>query len=350
MSDARLVGELIVREIKDFVAASIKALGIDELRAKMIGREDVKSDLDALRKSWEESFANGEIGRMLILHDSFKIAQDETIKAAVKDAIAKDGRSVTLDDVRPMIEAAVAAMPKPHDGKDAEIDEARLKALIEAKVNDAVASIPRASDGKSVTLEDVMPMIDAAVAAIPKPKDGDPGKDADPDAVRKMVSDAVLVLPKPNDGADGKSVTVDDVRPLFDAACAKWALDFERRAQDVFSAAIERMPKAKDGLGFDDLSFEYDGERSLTLKFQRGEQSKVFSVKLPVVIDRGVFKEDAVYERSDGATYGGSWWIAQKDAPKGKPGTSEDWRLAVKKGRDGKDAEQPRPPIGPVRL
>lgn len=90
-----------------------------------------------------------------------------------------------------------------------------------------------------------------------------------------------------------------------------------------------------DGLGFDDLSVEHDGERGFTLKFQRGEKIKAFQFRLPVVLDRGVFAERS-YERGDGVTFGGNFWIAQKDAPEGKPGLSDDWRLAVRKGRDGK--------------
>jgi hypothetical protein len=43
------------------------------------------------------------------------------------------------------------------------------------------------------------------------------------------------------------------------------------------------------------------------------------------------------YRKGDGVTWGGSFWIAQKDAPEGRPGLSDDWRLAVKKGRDGRD-------------
>ena len=90
-----------------------------------------------------------------------------------------------------------------------------------------------------------------------------------------------------------------------------------------------------DGLGFDDLCVDYDGERGFTLKFQRGDKIKAFPFVLPVVLDRGVFTERS-YERGDGVTFGGNYWIAQKDSPDGKPGLSEDWRLAVRKGRDGK--------------
>lgn len=51
--------------------------------------------------------------------------------------------------------------------------------------------------------------------------------------------------------------------------------------------------------------------------------------------DRGVWKEDRVYEVGDCVTYAGSLFIAQVDGATDRPGTSEQWRLAVKRGRDG---------------
>lgn len=105
-----------------------------------------------------------------------------------------------------------------------------------------------------------------------------------------------------------------------------------------------------DGLGFDDLSVEYDGEKTVTLKFVRGEQSKEFSLVLPVVIDRGVFSEGKTYEPGDGVTWGGSFWIAQETTTE-KPDSAKGWRLAVKKGRDGKDGKiEPAAKSGPIRV
>jgi hypothetical protein len=72
----------------------------------------------------------------------------------------------------------------------------------------------------------------------------------------------------------------------------------------------------------------------------RGPRKKEWHFKAPVPIDRGVWSEGD-YERGDCATHGGSLWICQRDT-KAKPGISDDWRLACKKGRDGRDA-------GPVR-
>ena len=61
------------------------------------------------------------------------------------------------------------------DGKDADPAE------IERLVREFVATLPKAKDGTSVTVEDVLPLIqqlvNQAVAAIPKPKDGRDGRD-----------------------------------------------------------------------------------------------------------------------------------------------------------------------------
>lgn len=89
-----------------------------------------------------------------------------------------------------------------------------------------------------------------------------------------------------------------------------------------------------DGLGFDDFDL-VEGERGLVLRFSRGTIVKEFS--LPVVVDRGVWREQA-YVKGNGVTWAGSFWIAQRDTSD-KPETSDAWRLAVKRGRDGKDGK-----------
>lgn len=93
-----------------------------------------------------------------------------------------------------------------------------------------------------------------------------------------------------------------------------------------------------DGLGFEHLESSYDDHGRLSLRFCRGDLVKVFRV--PGIVDRGVFTEGDSYVRGDGVSYGGGFWIAQKDT-ESKPGTETGaWRLAVKQGRDGRDARR----------
>jgi hypothetical protein len=185
----------------------------------------------------------------------------------------------------------------------------RVKALEDRPLPEAI----KGDKGDSVTPEDVLPILLAeagrAIAAIPTPQ-------------------------------DGKSVTLADVEPMLEAMHAKWALDFERRAQGVLERAVDRIPKPKDGkngvdaLGFDDLTVEHDGERGFAIKFVRGDQVKQFDFAVPVVLDRGFWAEGKSAEQGDGYTFGGSYWIAQRTTAT-KPETGNpDWRLAVKKGRD----------------
>lgn len=73
-------------------------------------------------------------------------------------------------------------------------------------------------------------------------------------------------------------------------------------------------------------------------------------LKTALVLDAGVWKEGATYAAGDGVTLGGSFFIAQVDTM-AKPGKSDDWRLAIKRGADGRDyrSEEKRTPE-PVRF
>lgn len=53
---------------------------------------------------------------------------------------------------------------------------------------------------------------------------------------------------------------------------------------------------------------------------------------------KGVWDASVTYDEHNLVTMGGSVWIARR-ATCDKPGTSDAWQLAVKKGRDGRDAK-----------
>lgn len=90
------------------------------------------------------------------------------------------------------------------------------------------------------------------------------------------------------------------------------------------------------GLGFDDLDIELVGARTLSFVWTRGEQRKEREFVIPWILDSGVYSEGEEYQKGDGVTFGGALWVAQKDTT-AKPGSDDTWRLAVKKGRDGRD-------------
>jgi integrin beta 3 len=75
-----------------------------------------------------------------------------------------------------------------------------------------------------------------------------------------------------------------------------------------------------------------DGGR--TLRWAIGDT--VHEIKTAIVLDAGVWKEGTTYVVGDGVTSGGSFFIAQAETA-ARPGKSDDWRLAVKRGSDGRD-------------
>jgi len=93
----------------------------------------------------------------------------------------------------------------------------------------------------------------------------------------------------------------------------------------------------KDGFSLDDFAVDYDGERSFTFRFGDAAGGKSITHVVPFLLDRGVYKDSGSYERGDAVTWAGSLWIAQEPTGE-KPDSGKGWRLAVKRGRDGKDA------------
>lgn len=181
--------------------------------------------------------------------------------------------------------------------------------------------------------------MDAAFKALPPAMAGERGPQGEPGRGEKGADG--------RDGADGKSVTLADLQPVMESMEARIALGIERRAADIAEKAVARIPVPKDGqdgasgkdgtdgFGFDDFDVDFDGQRTFTFKWTQGERVKTKTFKPPLVLYRGVYKASEPYEKGDSTTYGGSLWIAQKDAP-GTPGDGSSWKLAVKKGADAK--------------
>ena len=57
-----------------------------------------------------------------------------------------------------------------------------------------------------------------------------------------------------------------------------------------------------------------------------------------MLLDADVHRSGQSYEAGDVVTHSGSYWVARAGTS-ATPGASPDWRLVVKRGRDGKDAE-----------
>lgn len=197
--------------------------------------------------------------------------------------------------------------------------------------------------------------LDAALKAVPAGKDGAPGPQGDRGEKGEPGAAGVNGDPglKGVDGKDGAPGAPGERGPEGPVGKDGGAGPAGEKGMDGAPGRDGRdgLPglAGKDGAdginGADGFSLEdfdvslADDGRTLSFKFSRGELVKERQIKLAVLLDKGIYRPDADYEKGDCVSVGGSGFVAQKDAPAGKPGESDDWRLFVKRGRDGKDGK-----------
>lgn len=207
-------------------------------------------------------------------------------------------------------------MPAKGDkGDPGEVDMEAIKALIDEAVGAIELPTPEKGEpgepGRDVDMDDVQARIDtavkSAVEALPAPKDGEPGKDGLGLASAFIDRDGCLVVTF-TDGSD----------------------------KNLGLVVGKDGENGKDGETFtlDDFDIEPLDERTIKMGFTRGEVMHSFELEFPVPVYRGVWKEGESYDRADMVTWGGDLWHAER-ATSQKPAT-DDWKLAVRKGRDAK--------------
>ena len=294
----------------------IKVLGEEfgQVLAEM--RDSFSKNLQAQREEYEE-----KLSRLAKQVEEISNAPDPDIESMVKAEIAKLPAQAAseLPDVATMVSEAVAAIPAPRDGK-------------------------------SVTPEDVQPMIQElvrnAVAEIPVPKDG---KDFDPSMLKQLVeqavSDAVSAMPAAEpgkDGADGRDALTLEVLPFIDEEKS-----YQRGSYATHNGGLWRAYEKTHGMrgweclvdGVAGIDIQHSEQRCFTLTVNRTSgtsETKTFDV--PVMIYQGVFKTGQEYLPGDTVTWGGSLWHCDEQT-QDKPGEagSKGWTLAAKRGRDGRD-------------
>lgn len=260
------------------------------------------------------------------------------VSAAVADfPLPEDGKSLTPDDVQPMLQEMVdnafSAIPTPKDGKD--YDPAVLKQAVEEAVSNAVAAIPVPQDGKSLTPEDVQPMLQQLVAA---------SMPVLPD-VKMLIREAVTALPIPEpgrDGEDGRDALALEIMPFIDEEKS-----YPRGSYATHNGGLWRAYEKTHGMrgwecvvdGLAGVEIERSEHRRFTLTVNRASgSSETKSFDVPVMIYKGVFKSCQEYLPGDTVTWGGSLWHCDEQT-QDKPGEtgSKGWTLATKRGRDGRD-------------
>jgi hypothetical protein len=311
----------VLREFVDDAVASI----LKRLDALEAGRSEDGEALTAVRRDL------ATLPKM----DEVLAALPKSPTAEEVSALAPPSKGINLEALIKPIEdfmtKRLAEVPPPKDGKDADA------AQIEAAAKAAVEALPRPQDGKSVTVEDCRPLIEecvhAAVSALPKAKDGDPGPKGDKGDDGERGEPGEKGDPgRDGVGLSGALIDRDDnlVLTLTDGKTVSLGVVVGKDGAPGKDGA--------DGLGFDDLSVE-DAGMEFVLRFARGEQVKEFRLAKPTLADMhaGVWKAGA-HRRGTCVTWGGSMWLAKCDT-EAKPETNDDWVLVTKRGQNGKDGE-----------
>jgi len=282
----------------------------------------------------------------------------DAIRAAVDAALA-----ARLADIQQQIQRGLA---------DVQGVEQRTLSVVMEKAGrwGAVEALLSEMEQKLATHADAIVDITAAVASIPVGRDGKDGKDGLDGAHGKDGApgrdgkdgingkdgadgrDGVDGKDGINgkDGADGRDALELDIVDAIDpqkayprgtvAAYRGGLIKATRRTGPIgesLSAAgwrvILRGVAQTEVVPSDDL-------RTLGIRLTHTDGEVVEqTLRSPSLLYRGVFREGDQYDGGDAVTFGGSLWVALC-ATTTKPGDgSPDWRLAVKKGRDGRDAK-----------
>lgn len=273
------------------------------------------------------------------------------IGSLIREAIAPVKRE--LEELRER------APEKGEPGQDAEsVDVDALADLVVAKLLES----PRL-----LTLVDV-----ATAEAVSKHFEANPvqhGRDADPAVIEATVKAAVDALPVPKDGRDADPVTEQQLA----AAVAKHLTEnppqsgadgvglagamIDRAGELVITTTkgeAVRLGKVvgedgRDGLSFETAAGEYDAERGFVITLGAGERRA--ELVLPYMVHRGFHRDGLGMKAGQSVTHDGALWIAKRDnASRPCLENADDWILAARKGRDGKDGKSVRVPAEPVQL
>ncbi len=217
-----------------------------------------------------------------------------------------------LDDVADVMKTLVAEAVTPLSVRLDEI-EAKARSLDGSVAAAAASELVPEIAALRASLGDIAEAAAAKkIEALPKPKDGDPGRD----------------------GVGLTGALIDREGNL----CLTLSDGTMKTLGRVIGKDGDAGRDGKDGLSFEDFNFdvEHDGERVFTLKWSNAGKEIVKRFGVPAMIYRGVFKEGETYRSGDIVTWGGSLWHCREETTQKPLDNAAAWQLAAKRGRDGK--------------
>lgn len=243
---------------------------------------------------------------------------------AIKNAVAPLHKKVAD------LEAQLSALPAPQNGKDG------------ANGRDGKDG----ADGKSLTLADVRPLIDeavkairdesmqaidVAVKAIPVPKDGRDGRDGKDGVDGKDGRDGE----RGEKGADG--VGLAGAMLDRDGELLVTMTNGEVKKLGAVVGRDGRDGKdGVDGIGFDSFEMEYL-EETHEVRIKAAAAGRVKEIRFPAggISLGGYWRDGSKAKALQVFSLDGNAYVAKRDTSAKPSPASEDWVLMSRKGRDG---------------
>lgn len=267
------------------------------------------------------------IGRKLEPVDG-RLKQVEAI--AAKAATADDLENLRAVWAGQLKDLALTPGPKGEDGKDAPVVSAA----------ELVAEL--------VKSEALAPLIDLMVAdAVAKHFEANPVRDGR-DGERGPQGEKGEAGERGADGKDGTGLA--DALIDRDGALVLTMTDGRAKTLGVVVGRDGADGKnGRDGIDFDKCVGHFDAERGYVLTLSAGDTS--VEHVLPYMRHGGFWSEGKGAKAGESWTHDGALWIAKRDNGS-KPclENREDWILAARKGRDGKDGRNGIDRTAPVKV
>jgi hypothetical protein len=216
-----------------------------------------------------------------------------------------DGKSIDPADIERMIADAVATIPAPRDGKDGadgapgkDIDPIEVERMVSETVERVLSGWEKPKDGRSVSVEDLVPLIDERLPA--------------------LISEAVAGIPVPKDGKDGAPGKLPIVKAWIEGA-----VHYEADVVTHDGATYQALRDTAKAPPHEDWA-------CLAARGVDGADGRSFAI-------RGTFDAAAEYSALDVVSLNGASFAAKRDKPGACPG--DGWQLIAMQGKRGERGE-----------
>lgn len=262
----------------------------------------------------------------------------------------------SADQQAARVAEAIAAIKDGAPGKDGEpgkngcdgapgqdADPEAIRILVASEIEQAVKSLPVPADGHTPTEAELSPLIETAlsraIAELPKPKDGEAGRDGvdGKDGERGEIGPTgppgeAVIGPKGDPGERGDPGEIGEAGPKGDSGIAGPPGKFASVSQWAKGIHYESALVAHDGSTYCALRDTADEppNEDWALVAARGADAPVGEVC-------GLYDESKQYSKLDLVAMNGSEWRAKRDNPGPLPG--DGWAMSAKVGKSGKPGD-----------